>query len=463
MTTNSNETTTDIVVLGAGLTGLTTAHYLKKANKNFIVLEKQNRIGGVIQSSKENGFLYENGPNTGVVGNTTVVELFEELEKTGKGKAELGSKNVNKRFILKNGKWECMPLGPKDAIMTPLFSLKDKLRILGEPFRPAGKNPHENLASFVKRRMGESFLNYAIDPFIGGVYAGDPNYLILKYALPKLYNLEQNYGSLIGGTVKKKFCEKKTEEEKTVNRKTFSFVNGLSSLTNGLYESAGKDNFILGAENIEVQHSANGYTISYQNASGETLSIKAKNVISTLGAYTLEKTLPFIDQQEMSKIDSLVYTKVIEVAIGFNCWEGKKLDGFGGLIPFIESRDILGVLYMSSLFENRAPESGALLSVFLGGVRRQDLMLLNDEGIQKVVEKELTSLMNLTHFNPDLFKIMRHNWAIPQYGIESGERFATIEKLEKQYPGLQIGGNLRGGIGMADRIKQGKELAQNVL
>jgi oxygen-dependent protoporphyrinogen oxidase len=460
--TNSIQTT-DVVVLGAGLTGLTAAHYLKKFNKNFIVLEKQNRVGGVIQSTNENGFLFENGPNTGVVGNTTVVELFEELEKSGRCQVELGGKNVNKRFILKNGKWECMPLGAKDAIITPLFTLRDKFRILAEPFRPAGKNPHENLASFVKRRMGESFLNYAIDPFIKGVYAGDPNYLIPKYALPKLYNLEQKYGSLIGGTVKKGFKEKKTDEEKKVSRKTFSFVGGLGSLTKALHRSAGVENFVLGAENISVQPSGNGYLVTYQNVNGEIYTVHAKNVISTLGAYALEKTLPFIEKQEMAKIDSLLYTKVIEVAVGFEKWEGEKLDGFGGLIPSLEKRDILGVLYMSSLFENRAPETGALFSIFMGGVSRQDLMLLSDEGVRHIVERECKDLLNLKTFEPDLFKIMRHNWAIPQYGVESGERFAAVEMLEKQYPGLQIGGNLRGGIGMADRIKQAKELAQNVL
>lgn len=461
--TNSSIQTTDVVVLGAGLTGLTTAYYLKKFNKNFIVLEKQNRVGGVIQSTTENGFLFENGPNTGVVGNTTVVELFEELEKSGKCQVELGGKNVNKRFILKNGKWECMPLGPKDAILTPLFTLKDKFRILAEPFRPAGKNPHENLASFVKRRMGESFLNYAIDPFIKGVYAGDPNYLIPKYALPKLYNLEQKYGSLIGGSVKKGFKEKKTEEEKKVSRKTFSFVGGLGSLTRALHESAGVENFVSGAESISVQPSENGYLITYQNVNGESYSVHAKNVISTLGAYALDNTLPFIDRQAMAKINSLLYTKVIEVAVGFDKWDGEKLDGFGGLIPSLEKRDILGVLYMSSLFENRAPENGALFSIFMGGVSRQDLMLLSDEGVRNIVERECKDLLNLKTFEPDLFKIMRHNWAIPQYGLESGERFATVDMLEKQFPGLQIGGNLRGGIGMADRIKQGKELAMNVL
>ncbi len=461
--TNSSIQTTDVVVLGAGLTGLTTAYYLKQFNKNFIVLEKQNRVGGVIQSTTENGFLYENGPNTGVVGNTTVVELFEELEKSGKCQVELGGKNVNKRFILKNGKWACMPLGPKDAITTPLFTLKDKFRILAEPLRPTGKNPHENLASFVKRRMGESFLNYAIDPFIKGVYAGDPNYLIPKYALPKLYNLEQKYGSLIGGSVKKGFKEKKTEEEKKVSRKTFSFVGGLGSLTRALLESAGVENFVSGAENISVQPSENGYLITYQNVNGEVYTVYAKNVISTLGAYALDNTLPFIDKQEMAKIDSLLYTKVIEVAIGWKKWSGEKLDGFGGLIPSLEKRDILGVLYMSSLFENRAPEGGALVSVFMGGVSRQDLMLLSDEGVRNIIERECKDLLKLKTFEPDLFRIMRHNWAIPQYGVESGERFATVEMLEKQYPGLQIGGNLRGGIGMADRIKQGKELAENII
>lgn len=459
MINNANEITTDVVVLGAGLTGLTTAHYLNKFNKQFVVLETKNQIGGVIQSKKEGDFLFEEGPNTGVVGNTTIVELFDDL--ADKCELELAGNKVKKRYILKNAQWEHLPLGLMDAISTPLFSIKDKFRILGEPFRQAGKNPHENLASFVKRRLGNSFLDYAIDPFIIGVYAGDPNYLIPKYALPKLYDLEQKYGSLIGGSVRKKF-EKKTEEEKKVNRKVFSFVDGLGSLTKALHESAGVENFILGAENIIVQLAESGFTVFYKNQSGETYTIKTKNVISTIGAHSLASTLPFIENSSIEKLNSLLYTKVIELAIGFNQWQGRNLDGFGGLIPSLEKRDILGILYMSSLFKNRSPQNGALFSVFMGGVRRQDLMQLNDDTIKSIVEKECRELLNLKTFQPDLFKITRHNWAIPQYGIESGNRFETIKKLENQYKGLIIGGNLRNGIGMADRIKQGKELALSV-
>lgn len=459
MMNHSNEITTDVVVLGAGLTGLTTAHYLQKFNKDFIVLEKDNRIGGVINSKSENDFLYENGPNTGVIGNTTVVELFEELSL--KYELELAGKQAKKRFILKNSKWENLPLNPVDAIKTPLFTLKDKLRVLGEPFRPAGKNPHENLASFVERRLGKSFLNYAIDPFIIGVYAGDPHYLIPKYALPKLYNLEQKYGSLIGGSVRKAFV-RKTEEEKKVSRKVFSFKGGLSTLTNALYKSAGTDHFILGVESITVNPVGTGYIVNFKKQNGEESTIKTKKVISTVGAYALESAFPFINKSEINKITSLHYTKVIEISLGFNKWSGRELDGFGGLIPSIEKRDLLGILYMSTLFENRAPEGGALFSIFMGGVRRQDLIQLNDEEIARIVEKECLDLLSLKTFNPDLFKITRHNRAIPQYGEESGVRFETISLLENKYQGLFIGGNLRNGIGMADRIKQGKELAQAI-
>jgi len=446
----------DVVVVGAGLTGLTTAFYLKKANVKFVVLEQASVVGGVIQSVAENGFVYEKGPNTGVVGNTTVVEVFEEL--ADKCTLELASETAKKRFILKNGKWECLPQGPSDAIKTPLFTLKDKFRILGEPFRPAGKDPHENLASFVKRRLGQSFFDYAIDPFIIGVYAGDPYYLIPKYALPKLYNLEQKYGSLIGGSFCKGFI-KKTDEEKKVTRKVFSCIGGLASLTKGLYETIGTENVILNAQDVKIQPIQDGYKV-YAEIGDDEIAIHAKKVISTVGAYALEPMLPFIDKTTLGKLNSLHYTKVIEVALGFNKWEGIELDGFGGLIPSIEKRDILGILYMSTLFEGRAPEGGAMLSIFMGGVRRQDLIPLSDVEIEEILARECTDLLGLKEFKPDLLKILRHNKAIPQYGVESGERFETIKQLEQQYPGLIIGGNLRDGIGMADRMNQAKALAE---
>ena len=449
------------VVIGGGLTGLTAAFYLKKRNKDFIVLEKSERPGGVINTVNEKGFIYEEGPNSGVIGNTSVVQLFEDLQ--GKCELEVAGKNVKKRYILKNGKWVNIPMGLIEAIKTPLYTMKDKLRLLGEPFRAAGKDPMENLSGLVRRRMGESFLEYTVDPFILGVYAGDPDYLITKYALPKLYNLEQNYGSFIGGTLKKGF-EKKTELEKKVKREVFSCKGGLSSLTEAMATAIGKDNIILKTQKIQVDINKqdDNFKVSYTDVTGKAQTIICRNVITTTGAYKLDEMLQFAEKKELKKITSLHYTKVWEIALGFNEWKGRALDGFGGLIPFVEKRDLLGVLFMSALFEGRAPKNGALLSLFMGGVRRQDIMEKSEDEIAGIVEKEFTKLMDLENFAPDLFKIKRHNWAIPQYGKESGERFAAVENLEKKYKGLYIGGNLRNGIGMADRIQQGRKIAETI-
>ncbi|MEN9444613.1 MAG: hypothetical protein RIS47_1503 [Bacteroidota bacterium] len=451
--------TTRVVIIGAGLTGLSTAYKLKQAGVSFCVLESSERVGGVIQTQSQDGFVVEGGPNSGVIGNTEVIKLFDQL-----GNActlEEAKDAVKKRYILKNGKWHALPMGIWSAITTPLFSLYDKFRILGEPFRRPGTDPHESLAALVQRRMGKSFLNYAIDPFILGVYAGDPALLVPKYALPKLYNLEQTYGSFIGGTIKKG-REPKTEIEKRVSRKVFSVKGGLQSLTDTLYEKAGNENFVLSAKDVSVKPLEKGFEISYKH-NGVGHKLQCEQVITTTGAFTLAAILPFVANETMQKITNLHHTRVVELQLGFRKWNGIPLDGFGGLIPFRENRQILGVMYMSSLIDNRAPEGGALCAVFVGGVRRQDLYELPDKELLEIALREFDTLMQTNGQKPDFVAFNRYEKAIPQYYANSGARFEACDTIEAQYPGLYIGGNLRDGIGMADRIQQAANLAKKVI
>lgn len=450
----------DVIIIGAGITGLATALHLKKSGCDFFLLEQSDKVGGVIQTIKEKGYTYEKGPNSGIIGNIEVVRLFEDLK--GDCELEEANENVKKRLILKNGKWEPLPSGLGAAIKTPLFTLKDKFRILGEPFRSRGENPHETLTDLVRRRMGQSFLDYAIDPFILGVYAGDPNRLVPKYALPKLYNLEHNYGSFIGGTIRKSFI-KRTEDERKVTRSVFSVKGGLSSLTNAIFNKIGTETVLLESRNIEVRPLNNHFIVTFKNKAGNPVEIETKKVISTVGAYQIDKIAPFISRDHVSKIQSLHYTKVLEVVLGFDRWDGLILDAFGGLIPFKENRDILGILFMSALLKERSPESGALFSIFLGGVRNPEIYRLPDDKVEEIVKKEVCDLMQLNEFKPDLLKIIRHEYAIPQYEADSGDRFIAVDDVEEQYPGFIIGGNLRNGIGMADRILQAKMLADAVL
>jgi oxygen-dependent protoporphyrinogen oxidase len=455
---------TRVLIVGAGLTGLSAAFRLSQDNQDFLVLDKKSEYGGVIRSVHKGEFLFEKGPNSGVVANETVVRMFDELGD--RVQLEVAGDAAKKRFVLKNKRWHALPSSPISAVKTPLFSWKDKFRILLEPLRKKGRDENESLKDLVLRRLGKSFYHYAVDPFVLGIYAGDPEKLITKYAMPKLYNLEQQYGSFIKGAIKKK-KEPKTELQKRVNRRIFSARGGLSQLTSALYQAAGADHFTLGVSDLKISKASPnekgkaGFAAEFvQN--GNRIELTADQVIYTGPAYELSHLLPS-NWEEQPAVSDLFYAPTIEIALGFNQWNGISLDGFGGLIPHREGRDILGVLFMSSLFEGRAPRGGALFSVFMGGVRRAELTNLEDPEIRALVEKEFKELMGLEEFKPELFEIIRHQQAIPQYGIESGPRFAAAESLEKNHPGLQIGGNLKGGIGMADRIQQGYQMAEKAL
>ncbi|HEX2975269.1 MAG TPA: protoporphyrinogen oxidase [Bacteroidales bacterium] len=445
----------DVIIIGAGLTGLSLAHFLKKAGKKPLVLEKENNSGGVIATTAENGFVFEKGPTTGVLSTPEIARLFEDLD--GRCTLETADTKAAKRYILKNNKWTALPSGPVSAVTTPLFTLNDKFRILGEPFRKPGNDPDETVAQLVRRRMGVSFLNYAVNPFVAGVYAGDPEKLVTRYALPKLYNLEQKYGSFVKGSFGKA-REKKTEVEKKATRAVFSVKAGLGNMINALTDSISKGNIITGCENITVKPLSKGYSVSFRNNNGELHEVDAMNVVTTTGGYALGEILPFIPADKMEKITSLTYAKVVQAGVGYKRWSGMPLDAFGGLVPAVEKKKILGILFPSAIFECRAPEGGALLSVFLGGIRNPELYESSDSEITDIILSEISGTLYNKN-TPDLIRIHRYVHAIPQYEITSGARFEAIRQIQEAHPGLILGGNIRDGIGMADRVKQAKNIA----
>jgi len=448
----------DIIIIGGGLTGLTLAFYLKKAGKDFLIVEQQDRTGGVINTISEEGFIYETGPNTGVLSSTEIVELFDSLNNDCK--LVIANPESKKRYIWKNKRWNALPSGFISAVTTPLFSFYDKIRILGEPFRKAGLNPDESIASLVKRRMGQSYLDYAVDPFISGIYAGDPHRLITRYAMPKLYRLEQDYGSFIGGAIEKKKLPKSALQKRTTSE-VFSVNGGLTYLISALNNAIGNENIITACKNVKVDKSQNGFLVSFNNEAGQIVKLNAPKVITTTGANILSELLPFISKELIQPLSVLKYAPVVQVAVGFTNWKGLKLDAFGALMPTKENRNMLGVLFPSAIFDGRAPKNGALLSVFLGGVKNASLINKSDEEIKLLVLNEISETLG-ENAAPDLLRIFRYSQAIPQYDISSEQRIFTINKIQDENPGLFLAGNIRDGIGMSDRVKQARMLAEQL-
>ncbi|MBW8325939.1 MAG: protoporphyrinogen oxidase [Prolixibacteraceae bacterium] len=447
-----------IVIIGAGLTGLTMGFYLKKTGVNFLIVDKSAKTGGVIQTISEKGFVYETGPNTGVVSSPEMAELFEDL--AGKCELEIADPSAKRRLIWKDNQWHALPSGLWSAITTPLFTWGDKFRILGEPWRKKGTDPNETLADLVKRRMGNSYLDYAIDPFISGIYAGNPNELVTRYAMPKLWKLEQEYGSFIKGAIKKAKLPK-DERDKKATKEVFSAKGGLGRLIEALTESIGYENILLSAETM-VKPISGGFQLQITTPE-QLISLETPHLITTCGGYALPKLLPFLDEQEAAPFNDLKYAAVTQVLLGFNKWKGISLKAFGGLVPGKENKNILGVLFTSSFFEGRAPKGGALLSVFMGGTKRPDIAGMDNYQIESLINKDLPRMMSDRSLSPDMLRILRYPKAIPQYTESSGKRFEMIELLQQKYPGLILAGNIRDGIGMSDRVKQGRTIAEELI
>lgn len=451
---------TDILIIGAGLTGLTTAFHLVRGGKQVHILECSDRVGGQIHTFREDGFVFESGPNTGVVSYPEVAELFMALSPACH--LETAHEEAKRRLIWKGNSFRELPSGLFSAVTTPLFTLGDKFRILGEPFRAKGTDPDESVGELAARRLGKSFLNYAVDPFLSGVYAGNPMTLVTRYALPKLYNLEQQYGGFIKGTIAKARLPK-TDRDRLATKKVFSAAGGLDNLTRAMARAIGEGKITLFAVGITIRPAEKGWIATYTTSEGEQ-TIRADKVITTTGAYALPELLPFIAEEDMNKISNLKYAPVVQASVGIRNTGKLRFNAFGGLVPSCEQKDVLGILFPAACFDNRAPKEGALFSFFIGGVKHEKLTRLEDNELKALITHEFHAMLKFPiDVQPDMIRIFRHPRAIPQYELSSGERFATIDKLEAQYPGLILAGNIKGGIGMADRIRQATGIAENLL
>lgn len=451
--------TLDCVIIGAGLTGLSTAHHLSAHTSDIRVIECLKRVGGQIHTIRRDGFVIESGPNTGIISNPEVAELFDDYP----GLLQTARAEAKRRFILKKGRFRPLPSGLISAIKTDLFSWKDKLGILLEPWVKPGTDSNESISSLVQRRLGKSYLDYAVDPFVGGIYAGDPELLVTRHALPKLYALEAKYGSFIRGAIALS-KQAKSQREKRATKEVFSVKNGLSTLTDTIASRLTEQGLLdLGISHLRASYLAKPklWQLDFLQDS-EPRRIYTHQLVSTIGTIELDEAMSPLGDKRFSELRALRYAPIVQVAVGYRIAPQIDFDAFGGLIPSIEDKEMLGILNPSATFSGRCPEGGLLLNVFLGGLRAPDVIAQSDEYIQTLVRTSLEKYLGI-YQKPDILELYRHPRAIPQYEASTDRRLELIQQLEQDYSGLLIGGNMHNGIGIPDRIKQGVQLAERVL
>lgn len=439
-----------IIVIGAGISGLTTAYLLSKKGFDIKILEKNPSVGGSIESTIEKGFLFDRGPNSALETTPVIGQLITELEL----EQELlyASKQANKRYILRNNTLHPLPMSPQGLMKTKLFSGKAKLRLMAEPFIGRSNDGYyQSLAEFVKRRLGQEFLDYAINPFVAGVYAGKPEELSVKSAFPKLYALEEKYGGLIIGTIRSIRERKKRAEKSKQSAKMLSFKSGMMALPRAIEKYFG-NNISLSSEVISVDKSENGYLVSYQQ-DGEINKLDCDIVLSTIPSYAASRIFTKYDKEFKTHADAIYYPPVLVFYLVYNKKDIKQaLDGFGFLIPEKEKKSFLGALWSSVIFSDRTDESKAAFTLFIGGSRNPGFVKEDRTALLSKVRKEFEALMGISA--DPVFTSERY-WekAIPQYNLGYIEHERFFDDFEKRNPGIFISGNFRGGISVGDCIK----------
>jgi len=439
-----------VIILGAGISGLTTAFWLKKNNFDFVILEKENHVGGSMQTIQKDGFQIDFGPNSGLETTPLIRQIVDEIGFNDQ--MVYASKSSNKRFILRNNELHVLPTSPSAFLKTKLFSTKAKLRLFAEPF--IGKSDdgyYQSMSDFVRRRLGQEFLDYAIDPFVSGVFAGDPNKLSVKSAFPKLYRLEEVYGGLIKGMIKGAKERKQRAEQSKQSAKMFSFNNGMQSFAVAISNTM-NDKIMLNAIVQKVEKYNDKWKVIYSiNTESKEMIVDA--VISTIPVYAATKLFSSIDKEFQNHASEIYYPPVMVLYLGYKKENIKTpLDGFGYLIPSKEQKKYLGAIWSSSIFPNRCKEDKAAFTLFVGGARAPHLFEMENQKLIDIILSEFHSTMKINS-DPILLDYKLWQKAIPQYNIGYIEHENYFDKFEQENSGIILSGNYRGGISVGDCVK----------
>jgi oxygen-dependent protoporphyrinogen oxidase len=370
---------------------------------------------------------------------------------------------AKKRFILRDGKLVPLPMSPGAFLGTPLFSAGAKLRLFREPFvAPVPASFEETVAQFVRRRLGQEFLDYAINPFVAGVYAGDPERLSARAAFPKLVEVEQRYGSLIRGQIKGARERRARAEQSKQSARMLSFARGMQSLTDAIAAKLADVRLASPVTGV-VPLERGGYAVRYAAQGGAAgREVLARAVVVAVPAFAAAALVAPLSAPVARELESIVYPPVASAVVGFRRSSLQHpLDGFGFLVPAVERRRILGTIFSSTLFPDRAPDDHVALTTFVGGMRQPDLAIGDDEAVALTVRAELKPLLKVRS-SPVMTAVTRWDRAIPQYELGHLERVERVAALERAHPGLAFCANWRGGISVGDCIKSAAAVAEQV-
>ncbi|MGA1862570.1 protoporphyrinogen oxidase [Deferribacter thermophilus] len=449
-----------IAIIGGGISGVATAFWLEKfakdkgKNIDINIFEKNDRLGGTINTFYKDGFTIESGPNGFLDSKPYTVDTFEQA---GLGKNLIRSNELaKKRYIMRNGILHRLPEKPNQFFKSKLISFKGKLRIMMELIIPPKLDDYdETIEEFAYRRLGKEAADYLISPMVSGVFAGDTSKLSLKSCFPVIYELEKNYGGLFKALLKKR--GKKSGPAGPGGNLT-SYKNGLIKGVYALADKLTATKIIYNAPVKNIDKSNGSFLVNSDN-----LNDKFDYVIISSPAYISAELLKNLSNEFYDKLIQINYAPMYVVGFGFKGEDVlDPLDGFGFLIPHNENKKILGALFTSSIFPERAPKGHKLIRVMLGGDRNRWILERKEKELREIAFEEIKNILKIRG-EPIVEKSFYWEKAIPQYYQGHENLVKSIEEICKEVKNIYIAGNLLYGIGINDCTKRAIEIAKDII
>ena len=469
-------TTMRIIVIGAGITGLSAAHCLLELAEDqhrpidLTLLEASDRPGGVIHTTRRDGFVLDVGPDNFVTDKPWAVQLSQRL---GIDDQLQGTNEVHRSaLVVRRGRLLPIPEGfllmaptrIAPFVFSPLFSWRGKLRMALERFIPARRETEdESLASFVSRRLGREALDRLVQPLIGGIYGADPQTLSLRATMPRFLEMEARDGSIIKAM--RRGAGKRTAAQTAARYSLFvTFRQGMQTLVDALVNQIGRHRVRLGTAVTRISPApADGASERWQVHLSDGSALAADGVILACPTYRAAQMLKGLDDQLARQLEYVPYSSSAIVYFGYRRDQiSHPLDAFGFVVPHIERRHIMACSFSSVKYPGRAPQGHALLRVFLGGALQPHVLDGDDADVIGAARRDIDELLSISG-EPMFANLHRWHNTMAQYQVGHLTRVAAIRNRVARHPRLQVAGNGFEGVGIPDCVRDGQRAAERMM
>jgi oxygen-dependent protoporphyrinogen oxidase len=455
-----------IVIIGGGISGLSTAYYLAKGGQSCTILESRPRLGGVIQTERVEGCTIEAGPDSFLSAKPAALDLIRDL---GLADQVIGSNDhLRKTYVRKGGRLVPLPDGLMmmvptkilPLVTTGLLSWSTKIRMGLELLRaPKAKAGDESVAEFIEEHYGAEAVDYLAEPLLSGIYGGSPSELSVSSVLPRFVDLAKQYGSLTRGVLAQRAKARSKNPAGTQPEPLFrTLKGGLGQMIDAITASLRGKVEVRQGRAQAVERGPAGFRIRMDDDWIET-----DGLVVACEAHSGSGLLAGVDGRLAELLGTVPYSSSMTVALGFSAGDfARPPDGFGFLVPKKERRRLVACTWVGTKFSHRVPEGTVLARCFLGGTGDAGVLQESDEAILAAVTGELQEIAGF-QARPRFTRVFRWPSSMAQYTVGHPERVAEIESRAAAIPGLHLAGNAYRGIGIPDCIRMGKLAAERIL